>query len=173
MKEDINNKQVRLSIIEKYLEASTSAKEELALAEYYRTHHVDEDEIAYARLILADLLPLETEPVRKRALKVLPVWAYGLAAVMALAVAIVLFPVFQKPSRYEVEHGAISSVEIAEAINELMSIETSAIELITAKPQGGNVMIAVEFENGCVKYYLLARDARNGGPQITAFKTNQ
>ena len=52
--ESLTDKNIRKSLIERYLAAETDVREEASLAEYFAWHQPDEDEAAVAKMLLAE-----------------------------------------------------------------------------------------------------------------------
>ncbi len=165
---DLNDKNARLALIGRYLDASTDVWEERALAEYYRTHIADTDEIAVSRLVQADTVAF-VEP-KHCIFHSIPVWLYAFATAAAMVVgAVFLFRTSSIKSRLP---EAIPSAEIVETINELMIVNSSDIRRITAIPQGSNVIVEAEFKDGSVSYYLMSKDFKGGETRLTAYDMN-
>ena len=96
----INDKKYRLSLIEKYLNAETSVKEENMLAKYYASHKADADEEAIAKQILMCFPPdrlVSVEAVEefdnivaKAKKKSIRIWKWTISGIAA-AIALIFF----------------------------------------------------------------------------------
>ena len=163
---DIDNKQERKALIERYLEADTTVAEERALAEYYAMNQPDADEAAFAKLVLTGNAALkslsnsgEQEFNRlvenrhrigfKRTLR----WVAGIAAAIAV-VAIVRASIVS----YIDNQCDITPMEIAETLNTLMNLSADEIESINATPCGKNVLITARMKDNSSSTYILTRE---------------
>ena len=163
---NIDNKQERKALIERYLEAETTIAEERALAEYYAMNQPDADEAAFAKLVLAGNTALkllsnsgEREYDRliesrhrigfKRTLR----WVAGIAA--TIAVVLVLRGLLL--SNVDNQNN-ITTLESAETLNMLMSMSDDEVESITATPCEENVIITAKMKDGGSSTYILTRD---------------
>ena len=164
---DIDNKQERKALIERYLEADTTVAEERALAEYYAMNQPDADEKAVAQLILASNPALkclsdsgEQEFDRivegrhrnigfRTALK----WVSGIAAAIALVVIVRSTALSHLDNQCD-----ITPIEIAQTLNTLMSLSADEIESINATPCGKNVLITARMKDNSSSTYILTRE---------------
>ena len=129
---DIKNKEIRLELIARYLNAETSPAEEMMLMDYYgNNNRVDDDEQAFARMVRMEKMNvslLSDEGVEefdriigeaKQETKRIPLrwiaWASGIAATIAL-----LFMTI--PSTPQT-----STLEIAQSIQQMMNLSMDAI----------------------------------------------
>ncbi|MGM9802834.1 MAG: hypothetical protein ACI308_01505 [Muribaculaceae bacterium] len=60
-KYDLNDKQVRLAMMQRYLEAETSVEEECALRQYYNEQEAEHGEAAFAAMLVAEEAALRAE----------------------------------------------------------------------------------------------------------------
>lgn len=163
---DIDNKQERKALIERYLEADTTVAEERALAEYYAMNQPDADEAAFAKLVLTGSAALNSlsnngereydrliESRHRIGLKRTMRWVAGIAAAVAV-VAIVRASIVS----YIDNQRAITPIEIANTLNMMMSLSADEIESITATPCGKNVLITTKMKDNSSSTYILTRD---------------
>lgn len=163
---DIDNKQERKALIERYLEADTTVAEERALAEYYAMNQPDADEAAFAKLVLTGNAALNSlsnsgereydsliESRHRIGLKRTMRWVAGIAAAVAV-VAIVRASIVS----YIDNQRAITPIEIANTLNMMMSLSADEIESITATPCGKSVLITTKMKDNSSSTYILTRD---------------
>ena len=163
---DIDNKQERKALIERYLEADTTVAEERALAEYYAMNQPDADEAAFAKLVLTGNTALNSlsnsgereydrliESRHRIGLKRTMRWVAGIAAAVAV-VAIVRASIVS----YIDNQCTITPIEIANTLNMMMSLSADEIESITATPCGKSVLITAKMKDNSSSTYILTRD---------------
>lgn len=177
---NLDDKKVRMSVMERYLDAETSVSEESALAEYYALHKVDDDEKAFAKLILmshpmnvnmSDEDTAEYDRMVSMAGKVRHLhWYRHLAEFVAAAAVVTLFFVLRPATEVQEEvEPNITTLEIADALNAVMSIDYDNIESVTAKPNGKTVIITAKMKDGSSNTYVMAVDGSNGGTTLFAW----
>ena len=177
---DIDKKEIRLALVEKYLDAETTLREEKLLADYYARHEAEEDERAVAEMIRmercdAPLLSDEGEAEfdrinealeRKRRRTIIPRlarWASGVAALIAL-----LF-LWHTSTRVTPASGTpLGTMEIAQNIRQMMSLDMEDILSITALPLEGSVLVEAELSDGTVKRFVMSRDEDMDGFSLLA-----
>jgi hypothetical protein len=170
---NLEDKNIRKALAEKYLSAETSVEEERALACYYSDHQAEEDEKAFAAMVTAtagDYL-LSDEGAEEydwnAAPKAIPLkinifrWAFGTVAVAAAVILGVIL--FQNP----VKETPISAVTIAETIGEIMRLNEENILSIEAKPQGSKAVLTVNLKNGITQTYIMTLDEETGATLLT------
>lgn len=164
------NKELRKSLIEKYLNAETDVAQERMLAEWFAVHGAGPEEESVARLILAeypeagyDEAEREFDSIvasRKRRVRMIR-WAYGFAACAAVAVGIALF--FQHRPTCD-----FNGMEIAQGIEKIMFLDMENVESVTARPKGNNVIITAIMKDGSRCSYLMSKDGGTSAVSITA-----
>ncbi len=132
------NKELRKSLIGKYLNAETDVEQELMLAEWFATHDAGPEEEQVARLIFAeypeagyDGAEREFDSIiasRKMRVRVVR-WTYVFAACVAVAVGLALF----FPHRPTCD---FNGLEIAQGIERIMFLDMENVESVTARPKG-------------------------------------
>lgn len=137
------NKELRKSLIGKYLNAETDVEQELILAEWFATHDAGPEEEQVARLILAeypeagyDAAEREFDYIiasRKRRMRAVR-WASGFVACVAVAVGLALFFPHRRTCDF-------NGLEIAQGIERIMFLDMENVESVTARPKGNNVII--------------------------------
>ena len=174
---NIKDKEIRLQLIAKYLEAETTVAEEAMLHAYYMENKADEDEQAIARMICmehadADLLSDEgaeefdrivsqTKPKQSRPIIRRMAWISGVAAAIAL---LLVFNV-QLPQE-EVPSEAFTTVEIAGYVQQLMNVED--VETVTASPIKECVLVTATLADGTTKMYIMNKDSEEGSTSMLA-----
>lgn len=177
---DLKDKDYRNRLIERYLNAETSVSEEVALAEFYATHNPDDDEKAFAQLIsashnlnvnLSDEDTAEYDRMVSMAGKERHLhWHRHLAEFVAAAAVVTLFFVLRPTTEVQEEvETNITTLEIADALNAVMSIDYDNIESVTAKPNGKTVIITAKMKDGSSNTYVMAVDGSNGGTTLFAW----
>lgn len=170
----IEDKDIRRSLIEKYLEAETTVSEEIALAQWFSTHVACPDEAAVAKLVLLDhptAEALSEEGVvefdrivgnqRRKPIRHAIFYAAGIAA--AALLFIVLHATVPKAPDF-------TPLEIAEEMNALMNIGMEEIESISAKPSGRNILITAYLKDGSSSTFLMSRNPETGGLQLLSME---
>ena len=156
----IKDKKQRLKLIARYLEADTTVREEIMLAEYYRTHKADADEADIARLILLDYPKAEvlSDPERKRDIRQISLAITAIAACIAL---MVMFIIPRSDQEFTI-------TEIAENMNILMEMNNQDVESIVAEPKGTRVILTAKLKDGSSTTFVMVRNRRDGSTRIVA-----
>lgn len=172
---DILNKDIRKSLIRKYLNADTTAEEEKDIVKYYlENNDVDNDELAFAELIRMEhtnspLLSTEgaeeydriiskkkaedKEETRSQAssiLRTIP-WRWmtligGMAACLVLLLS---------PKKQQQESDLIDMVH---SLEQLVNLNSGEDITITAIPIGKSVWVEVVFADGTKKTFVMSQD---------------
>ena len=172
---NLEDKNIRTALAEKYLSGETSVEEERALAIYYSSHQSDKDEKAFAAMVTATageyLLSDEgakefdriavpkASPLKMKIFR----WAGGIAAVAAAAVALLLVLRTVVP-----EEKPLSPVVIAEGIGQLIDLNPERIESVNAVPQGSRAIVTVRMKNGEELYYIMTYSESSGSTSLVA-----
>lgn len=167
---NIEDKDIRRALIEKYLNAETTVSEEIALAQWFSAHVAGTDELAVAKLISlnhpsVEALYEEGEAIfdrivgskRWNPIRHTVIYAAGIAA--AALLFIVLHATTPKTPDF-------TPLEIAEEMNTLMNIGMEEIESISAKPSGRNILITAYLKDGSSSTFLMSRNPETGGLQL-------
>ena len=164
---DIKNKEIRLELIARYLNAETSPAEEKMLMEYYGSNnHVDDDEQAFAKMIRMEKMNvslLSDEGVEefdrivgeaKQETKRIPLrwitWASGIA--VAIVLLFMLVPSSPKTS----------TLEIAQSIQQVMNLPMDDVLSITATPIDECIWVKTELKDGSSKTFIMEKDKEKG-----------
>ena len=173
---NIKDKEARLQLIAKYLEAETTVVEEAMLHAYYMENKAEEDEQAIARMICmehadADLLSDEgaeefdrivsENQAKPRKATIRNLWIGGWAA--AVTLLLVLNIVTQ---RKEEPSAAFNTVEIAGCIQQLMTVED--VTSVTASPVKECVLVTAQLADGTTKMYIMNKDSEEGSTSMLA-----
>ena len=171
---DIQDKDTRMALVAKYLEAETTVAEEALLAAYYAANEAEEDERAIAQMIRmehagAALLSKEgaeefdrivsqtkSKPhIRRMA------WIGGVAAAIALLLVLnVTIPREAEPSP------AFTTMEITGYVQQLMNVED--IEAVTASPVKECVLVTATLSDGSTKMFIMNKDPEEGSTSMLA-----
>ena len=171
---NLEDKNIRKALAEKYLSAETSVEVERALAIYYSDHQPEEDEKALAAMVtaaagewlLSDEGAKEFDRIASPNAILLKTnifrWAAGIAVVAA---AVALF--FILNSRIPQEK-PISPVEIAEGIDQLMNLKPDDITSITAIPKGSRAILTAKLKDGSECSYIMTIEEGTGNLSLVA-----
>ncbi|MBR5149567.1 MAG: hypothetical protein IKV15_10310 [Bacteroidaceae bacterium] len=173
---NIKDKEVRLQLITKYLEAETTVAEEAMLHTYYMENKAEEDEQTIAQMICmehadANLLSVEgaeefdrivaEAKAKPQKVRVRRLWIGGWAA--AITLLLVLNVVTQ---RREEPSAAFNAVEIAGCIHQLMKVED--VTSVTASPVKECVLVTAQLADGTTKMYIMNKDSEEGSTSMLA-----
>ena len=158
----LTDKNIRRTLIERYLDAETDVREEALLAEYFAGHQPDEDEAPMARMLLAEhpeALLAAGERDFARAARRAPgrrplLWSCA-AAAAALALVLLLRPAAQ-------EAPAMTPLEIAESLSTIADLGLGDIESVTAVPSGANFLVTVHLKDGSDLTFIMSKDGDTG-----------
>lgn len=162
---DIRNKEIRKSLIAKYLDAETSFAEERMLVDYFLSHKdVDEDEQAFVKMIRMeniqtnllsdkgveeyDRIVSEAKQESKRIPLRRMIWVGGIAA--SIALFFMLSPVFTSPKA--------NTMEIAQCIQQVINLPMDEIASITATPVNDYVWVKAELKDGTTKTFIMSEN---------------
>ena len=162
---DIRNKEIRKSLIAKYLDAETSFAEERMLVDYFLSHKdVDQDEQAFVKMIRMeniqtnllsdkgeeeyDRIVSETKQESKRIPLRRMIWVGGIAA--SIALFFMLSPVFTSPKA--------NTMEIAQCIQQVINLPMDEIASITATPVNDYVWVKAELKDGTTKTFIMSEN---------------
>lgn len=176
----IMKKDIRRSLIDRYLNAEAEPEEERLLAEWFAVHGADEDEKEVARLILAEhpeaafeaaevefeSIVASHEKISKDALTKrarLVRWACAIAASAAVIAGIGLFLAQRGTCEFD-------GLEMAQGIERIMALDTENVESITARPKGNKVILTAVLNDGTKCSYVMSKDAGTSEITITAMR---
>ena len=173
---DIKDKDTRMALVAKYLEADTTVAEEALLAAYYAANEAEEDERAIAQMIRMehaneallskegaeefDRIMSQTKPKQSRPIIRRIAWISGAAAIALLLVLNVQLPQEEVPSE------AFTTVEIAGYVQQLMNVED--VETVTASPIKECVLVTATLADGTTKMYIMNKDSEEGSTSMLA-----
>ena len=175
---NIKDKEIRLQLIAKYLEAETTIAEEAMLHTYYMENKADEDEQAIAQMICmehadADLLSDEgaeefdrivsETKAKPRKATIRSLWIGGWAA--AVTLLLVLNITFQRKEE-PAPSAAFNTIEIAGCIQQLMTVED--VTSVTASPVKECVLVTAQLADGTTKMYIMNKDSEEGSTSMLA-----
>ena len=172
---DIRNKEIRKSLIVNYLNAETSLADEKVLVDYYLDcKDADEDEQAFAKMIRMENVHdslLSDEGVEeydrivsetKRDSKRIPLrwmtWVGGIAA--SIALLFMMSPISTSPKA--------NTMEIAQCIQQVMSMDMEDIVSISATPVDNYVWVKAELKDGSTKTFIMSKDKEMGTTSLLA-----
>ncbi len=174
---NIKDKDTRMALVAKYLEAETTVAEEALIAAYYAENEAEEDERAIAQMIRMEhaneaLLSKEGaeefDRIVSQAKSKQPMphirrmaWIGGVAAAIALLLVLnVAIPREAEPSP------AFTTVEIAGYVQQLMNVED--IETVTASPVKECVLVTATLADGTTKMFIMNKDLEKGSTSMLA-----
>lgn len=172
---NLNDKQERLALIERYLEADTTIQEEEMLAEYYASHQPDADEEQIATLIrmshseadasmLADTADFDRISKDRRPVHMLLRWSPVAAAIILMLVCLHIGHNQMQPET----QSAISTMQILEGMEMISKIEVGEIESVKAEPLDSTVVITVKLTNGKERSYSMTCNSDASSLSFTA-----
>ena len=162
---DIRNKEIRKEFITKYLNVETSPAEERILMDYYLNNKdVDEDEQAFALMILMENIHTnlfsdegveeydgiinETNKKYKRIPLRWMTWAGGIAA--SIALFFMMTPFYTSPKA--------DTADIALCIQQVMNLDMEDMVSISATPVDECVWVKAELKDGSTKTFIMTKD---------------
>ncbi len=171
---DIKDKDVRMVLVAKYLEAETTVAEETLLAAYYAANEPEEEERAIALMIQMEhanetlLSEKSAEEFDRIVSQTKPkpyfrrlVWVVGVAAAIVLPLVFnVALPREAAPSE------SITTVEIAGYVQQLINVED--VETITASPVKDCVLVTATLTDGSTKMFIMNKDSEEGSTSMLA-----
>lgn len=173
---DIKDKDTRMALVARYLEADTTVAEEALLAAYYAANEAEEDERAIAQMIRMehaneallskegakefDRIVSQTNPKQPRSIIRRIAWISGAAAIALLLVLNVQLPQEEVPSE------AFTTVEIAGYVQQLMNVDD--VETVTASPIKECVLVTATLADGTTKMYIMNKDSEEGSTSMLA-----
>lgn len=174
---DIKDKDTRMALVARYLEAETTVAEEALLAAYYAANEADEDERAIAQMIRMehageallskegaeefDLIVSQTKPKQQKPHIRRMAWIGGVAAAIALLLVLnVTIPREAEPSP------AFTTMEIAGYVQQLMNVED--VETVTASPIKECVLVTATLADGTTKMFIMNKDPEEGSTSMLA-----
>ena len=171
---DIKDKDVRMVLVAKYLEAETTVAEETLLAAYYAANEPEEEERAIALIIQMEhanetlLSEKSAEEFDRIVSQTKPkpyfrrlVWVVGVAAAIVLPLVFnVALPREAAPSE------SITTVEIAGYVQQLINVED--VETITASPVKDCVLVTATLTDGSTKMFIMNKDSEEGSTSMLA-----
>ena len=174
---DIKDKDVRMVLVAKYLEAETTVAEETLLAAYYAANEPEEEERAIALMIQMEhanetLLSEKSAEefdriVSQTRLKQPKPYFRRLAWAVGVAAAIVLLLVFNVAlPREAAPNESITTVEIAGYVQQLINVED--VETITASPVKDCVLVTATLTDGSTKMFIMNKDSEEGSTSMLA-----
>lgn len=187
---NIEDKEYRKALIERYLNAETTPHEERRLRTYYgEAAEIDADEKAIARLMNisapsaeaysqtkvdeydrlfggdeSDETETSHESLTSKSANRRGVIFRSLYAFAACAAAVVLFLIF-KPKTPSTD---FTPLEIAQSISALAELNSEDVESVAAKPTGGSVIVTVILKDGTRCGFRMARDGASGEIHLLA-----
>ena len=171
---NLNDKQKRLALIERYLEADTTVLEERMLAEYYGLHQPVADEEQIATLIkhthpnASDMIDAtEFDRITKARRPVSMILKWSSVAAAAIVLLLVCFHV-GKTALPEETASTMSTAHILEGMEMLSKIQVGEIGSIVAEPKGKEVIITIKLTDGKQKSYSMTCNSDASSISFTA-----
>lgn len=174
---DIKDKDTRLALVAKYLEAETTMAEETLLVAYYTANEPEEEERDIALMIRTehtneallseegaeefDRIVNQTKPKQPKPYLRRMAYAVGTAA------AITLLLVFNVALPHEAEPSkSITTVEIVGYVQQLMNMED--VETISASPVKNCMLVTATLTDGTTKMFIMNKDSEEGSTSMLA-----
>ncbi len=174
---DIKDKDTRMALVARYLEAETTVAEEALLAAYYAANEAEEDERAIAQMIRMehagaallskegaeefDRIVSQTKSKQSKPHIRRMAWIGGVAAAITLLLVLnVTLPREAEPSP------AFTTMEIAGYVQQLMNVED--IEAVTASPVKECVLVTATLADGSTKMFIMNKDPEEGSTSMLA-----
>ena len=176
---DINDKDYRMALIARYLEAETTVAEEALLAGYYAANKADDDETAVAEMVMMEhtdtpllsrkgakeyerIINMAPARLRKRSFHRL-LWSGGIAA----AVALMFF--FSYGTREEPNpYAAFDTIELAEHMQQIMNLNMEDVTSIKASPVQECVLLKATLADGSTKTFVMSKSEEEGSTSFIA-----
>ena len=151
---NLEDKNIRKALAEKYLSAETSVEEERAMLSATSGDYLLSDEGAdeFDKIAASGA----TRPKRR-----LFRWVSGIAAAAAVTFAIIL-PIRKSEPQ-------ISPLVIYEGISSLIKMNPEIVESVNAIPKGNKVLVTVNLKNGDERKFLLSYDEQKGTTSFSAY----
>lgn len=174
---DIKDKDTRMALVARYLEAETTVAEEALLAAYYAANEAEKDERAIAQMIRMehaneallskegaeefDRIVSQTKSKQSKHRIRRMAWIGGVAAAIALLLVLnVTIPREAEPSP------AFTTMEIAGYVQQLMNVED--VETVTASPIKECVLVTATLADGSTKMFIMNKDPEEGSTSMLA-----
>lgn len=183
----VEDKQTRMALAQRYMDADTSIHEELMLARYYASHPiVDSDEEQIASLIRIvysetdamlqldssefDRIVSEHKQSARKSRTIIRWSAAAAAAVLLLLVCLRLNRPVAEPVQSDETTLQVSTAQIMEGMEMLSRIEVGEIESVLAQPTGSTVLITIKLKSGKESTYLMS--TCDGGNSLSFMSLN-
>ena len=125
-------------------------QDNMTLAELEKAYLSDESAAEFDRI------------VRRAAIRRPAIWGSMLMAAASLALILTL--------TFHNSGGGFDGVEIADGIEQIMSLDTGNVKSVVAKPQGRRVILTVMMRDGRSCSYVMSRENGDEAFSITAMK---
>lgn len=194
--ENLTDKDIRGELIARYLDAEADAREEMLLAEYFAEHAPEADEVAVARLVLAEH-PEALLPAGERAFGQHPSTAgrrmqvegphpstsgrrmrgiagqegaarRGRRLLWSCAVAAAALALFLLLRSAAQEAPAFTPLEVAEGLNAIAGLGLGDIESVIAVPSGANFLVTVHLKDGSDLPFIMSKDGDTGALSLAS-----
>ena len=171
---NLNDKQERLALIERYLDADTTVQEERMLAEYYTSNQPDADEVQISALIKLthpnasdkiDTAEFDRITVRRKTVHMILKWSSVAAAAIILLLVCLRIG---KPALPEEIASTMSTSQILEGMEMLSKIQVGEIGSIVAEPKGKEVIITIKLTDGKERSYSMTCNSDASSISFTA-----
>ncbi len=176
---DIMDKNTRLALVAKYLEAETTVHEETLLAAYYAANEADEDERAVAQMLRIeradapwltdegaeefDRLVAQAKAAPRKPAMHRTLWISGVAATIALLLVLNLHTMHKAE-----QQAPFDTIEIAEHIQQMMNLNMGDVTSISASPIQECVLLTATLADGTTKTFVMSRGTEEGSTSLLA-----
>ena len=195
--ENLTDKDIRGELIARYLDAEADAREEMLLAEYFAEHAPEADEVAVARLVLAER-PEALLAAGERAFALHPSTSgrrmqveepypstggrrmRGIAGQegearrgrrllwSCAAAAAAALALFLLLRPAAQEAPAFTPLEVAEGLNAIAGLGLGDIESVIAVPSGANFLVTVHLKDGSDLPFIMSKDGDTGALSLAS-----
>ena len=195
--ENLTDKDIRGELIARYMDAETDAREEMLLAEYFAEHAPEADEVAVARLVLAEH-PEALLAAGERAFALHPSTSGRRMQVegphpstagrrmrgnagqegaarrdrrllwSCAAAAAAALALFLLLRPAAQEAPAFTPLEVAEGLNAIAGLGLGDIESVTAVPSGANFLVTVHLKDGSDLPFIMSKDGDTGALSLAS-----
>lgn len=164
------NREYRKTLIERYLNAESSLEEDLMLAEWFSANEAESDEEPVRKLILAEYPEAsynaagkEFDTIVSKAARRSRImrWTFSFAAGAAIVISLGIIFTNRRTCDF-------NCLEIAQGIEQIISLNMDNVENITARPKGNDVIIRALMKDGSTCSYLMSKDTGTSAVSITA-----
>lgn len=180
---NIENKQYRKELMEKFLDAQTSLDEEMALYSFYSKNQADEDEQAEALLFVSLYSMPELHTEREEEFDSIVQgqqrksrwrgWSVAASIIAAAVIALFVIVNFNHNSTPEISDNDDSTIEFDYMALLSTIADLDDVNAIKAETIGESSYIKAQLKDGQEMTYLIMEDNQYGGLCLVAINSNK